>query len=85
MLWTPARCNVDGLEAAAPALALPPLAELLAFVRELHEQQPQRTAPVLGQDGAPEAYIKRRFAADFKDNPAGDRLDSFLVCDRVRH
>ena len=49
-------------------------AELLDWVRELHSQQPRRTQPVLGPDGAPRAYAKRRFAADFKDNPAGEAV-----------
>ncbi|PRW39305.1 BOBBER 2-like [Chlorella sorokiniana] len=52
----------------------PFLTELLELARELHGQQPRRTAPVLGPDGNPKAYAKRRFAADFKDNPAGDFL-----------
>lgn len=98
------------------AAAGPLLAELLGLARELHEQQPRRTAPELGPDGQPKAYAKRRwgrasgctaalrftalcrwhdcagaqhllptrargslspvrrFAADFKDNPAGDFL-----------
>lgn len=29
---------------------------------------------MLGPDGASKAYVKRRFAADFKDNAAGDFL-----------
>jgi hypothetical protein len=56
-------------------------AELLKLVQELHEQQPRRTAPVLGPDGAPQAYAKRRFAADFRDNPAGDFLVSLDLQD----
>jgi hypothetical protein len=60
----------------------PPVpAELLKLVQELHEQQPRRTAPVLGPDGAPQAYAKRRFAADFRDNPAGDFLVSLDLQD----
>jgi hypothetical protein len=56
-------------------------AELLGLVQELHMQQPRRTAPVLGPDGAPQAYAKRRFAADFRDNPAGDFLVSLDLQD----
>lgn len=55
-------------------MPLPPCllrAELLAWVRQLHEQQPRRTSPVLGADGSAQTYEKRRFAADFKDNPLG--------------
>lgn len=68
------------LSSACPQAALfkhvplPPCllrAELLAWVRQLHEQQPRRTSPVLGADGSAQTYEKRRFAADFKDNPLG--------------
>lgn len=37
-----------------------PCSELLELARELHGQQPRRTAPVLGPDGNPKAYAKRR-------------------------
>ncbi|KAL4440288.1 hypothetical protein ABPG75_003289 [Micractinium tetrahymenae] len=57
------------------------LTELLALVRQLHGQQPRRTTPVLGPDGMPRAYAKRRFAADYRDNPAGDFLLSLDLQD----
>ena len=55
---------------AAPAALLS--AELVRLARALHEQSPKRSAPVLGPDGRPKAFSKRPFAADFKDNPAGE-------------
>ena len=57
---------------------------LLGFVKRLHGNSPKKTAPVLGPDGLPRAYTKRPFAADFKDNPAGDFLAELSLGDDDR-
>jgi len=52
----------------------PLIPALLAIIEKLHQRAPKRTAAVLGPDGAAVSYVKRPFAADFRDNPAGDYL-----------
>ena len=47
---------------------------MLRLLRELAQRAPRRTAPLLGWDGKPKAYTRRRFAADFDDNPVGDAM-----------
>lgn len=52
----------------------PLIPALLAIIEKLYQRAPKRTAAVLGPDGSAVSYVKRPFAADFKDNPAGDYL-----------
>ena len=47
---------------------------LIGILQKLESESPKKTVAVLGPDGEPAAYTKRPFAADFKDNPAGDFL-----------
>lgn len=47
------------------------LAGLLDVVKSLHAASPQRMTRVSGPDGSPGSYQKRRYAADYTDNPAG--------------
>jgi hypothetical protein len=52
----------------------PLVAATLRLLGSLLDASPRRTAPVLGPDGSVVSYEKRPFAADWKDNPAGDFL-----------
>lgn len=63
-----------GRDEAGKACEGPLTPAAVRLVHVLHEQSPRRTAPVLGPDGQPRSYTKRRLAADWKDNPAGDYL-----------
>ncbi|KAL6768148.1 hypothetical protein ACKKBF_B37985 [Auxenochlorella protothecoides x Auxenochlorella symbiontica] len=53
---------------------LPAVPGLLDVVKSLHAASPQRMTRVSGPDGSPGSYQKRRYAADYTDNPAGDYL-----------
>lgn len=67
---TPGTRPVAGFSTPPPP---PPhlLAGLLDVVKSLHAASPQRMTRVSGPDGSPGSYQKRRYAADYTDNPAG--------------
>lgn len=63
--------SLDGGSKTVPTQLL---ASLLKLLKEIHERQPSRTTAVLDMKGQPRTYEKRKFAADFLDNPFGDYL-----------
>ena len=63
--------SLDGGSKTIPTQLLP---RLLDILKEIHERQPVKTTAVLDMKGQPKSYEKRKFAADFHDNPFGDYL-----------
>jgi len=63
--------SLDGGSKTVPTQLLPRFLEIL---KEIHERQPVKTTAVLDMKGQPKSYEKRKFAADFHDNPFGDYL-----------